>query len=225
MKPLYRNPLALAVAAAISSSLATQLVLAQDDTDTDDASLEEVMVTGSRIAKQDFVSNSPVSTVDREQFVLTNTINTESLLNSLPQTVPGFDRTSNNPGNGTATVDLRGLGANRTLVLMNGKRVTPTSSSGVVDINSIPASLIKSVEVLTGGASSVYGSDAVAGVVNFILRDDFEGVELNMSTEQTEKGDAGLSTIDLTIGGNFAEGRGNAVMNVQWTDREDLVPR
>ena len=220
MKPLYRNPMALAVAAAISSTFTANTILAQDD--TDDASLEEVMVTGSRIAKQDFVSNSPVATVDREQFVLTNTINTESLLNSLPQTVPGFDRTSNNPGDGTATVDLRGLGANRTLVLMNGKRVTPTSSSGVVDINSIPASLIKSVEVLTGGASSVYGSDAVAGVVNFILRDDFEGVELNMSTEQTEKGDAGLSTIDLTIGGNFAEGRGNAVMNVQWTDREDL---
>ena len=196
MKPLYRNPMALAVAAAISSTFTANTVLAQDD--TDDAALEEVMVTGSRIAKQDFVSNSPVATVDREQFVLTNTINTESLLNSLPQTVPGFDRTSNNPGNGTATVDLRGLGANRTLVLMNGKRMTPTSSSGVVDINSIPASLIKSVEVLTGGASSVYGSDAVAGVVNFILRDDFEGVELNMSTEQTEKGDAGLSTIDLT---------------------------
>ena len=220
MKPLYRNPMALAVAAAISSTFTANTVLAQDD--TDDAALEEVMVTGSRIAKQDFVSNSPVATVDREQFVLTNTINTESLLNSLPQTVPGFDRTSNNPGNGTATVDLRGLGANRTLVLINGKRVTPGSSNGVVDINGIPASLIKSVEVLTGGASSVYGSDAVAGVVNFILRDDFEGVELNMSTEQTEKGDAGLSTIDLTIGGNFAEGRGNAVMNLQWTDREDL---
>ena len=129
MKPLYRNPMALAVAAAISSTFTANTVLAQDD--TDDAALEEVMVTGSRIAKQDFVSNSPVATVDREQFVLINTINTESLLNSLPQTVPGFDRTSNNPGNGTATVDLRGLGANRTLVLINGKRVTPGSSNGV----------------------------------------------------------------------------------------------
>jgi len=84
--------MALAVAAAISSTFTANTVLAQDD--TDDAALEEVMVTGSRIAKQDFVSNSPVATVDREQFVLTNTINTESLLNSLPQTVPGFDRTS-----------------------------------------------------------------------------------------------------------------------------------
>jgi len=220
MKPLIKTPLSFAVSAALAGMMLPTLALAQDD--AADAEVEEVIVTGSRIAKQDFVSNSPVATVGREQFVLTNTINTEALLNSLPQTVPGLDRTSNNPGNGTATVDLRGLGANRTLVLIDGKRVTPTSSSGIVDINSIPASLVKSVEVLTGGASAVYGSDAVAGVVNFILRDDFEGVELNMSTEQTEKGDAGLSTIDLTIGGNFGGDRGNAVLNLQWTDREDL---
>ena len=220
MKPLIKTPLSFAVSAALAGMMLPTLALAQDD--AADAEVEEVIVTGSRIAKQDFVSNSPVATVGREQFVLTNTINTEALLNSLPQTVPGLDRTSNNPGNGTATVDLRGLGANRTLVLIDGKRVTPTSSSGIVDINSIPASLVKSVEVLTGGASAVYGSDAVAGVVNFMLRDDFEGVELNMSTEQTEKGDAGLSTIDLTIGGNFGGDRGNAVLNLQWTDREDL---
>ena len=191
MKPLIKTPLSFAVSAALAGMMLPTLALAQDD--AADAEVEEVIVTGSRIAKQDFVSNSPVATVGREQFVLTNTINTEALLNSLPQTVPGLDRTSNNPGNGTATVDLRGLGANRTLVLIDGKRVTPTSSSGIVDINSIPASLVKSVEVLTGGASAVYGSDAVAGVVNFILRDDFEGVELNMSTEQTEKGDAGFA--------------------------------
>ncbi len=220
MKPLFRNPLSFAVSVALAGVMVPSLALAQDDAADDE--VEEVIVTGSRIAKQDFVSNSPVATVDREQFVLTNTINTEALLNSLPQTVPGLDRTSNNPGNGTATVDLRGLGANRTLVLIDGKRVTPTSSAGIVDINSIPASLVKSVEVLTGGASAVYGSDAVAGVVNFILRDDFEGVELNASTEFTEEGDAGLSTIDLTIGGNFGGDRGNAVLNLQWTDREDL---
>ena len=155
MKPLNKTPLSFAVSAALAGMMLPTLALAQDD--AADAEVEEVIVTGSRIAKQDFVSNSPVATVGREQFVLTNTINTEALLNSLPQTVPGLDRTSNNPGNGTATVDLRGLGANRTLVLIDGKRVTPTSSSGIVDINSIPASLVKSVEVLTGGASAVYG--------------------------------------------------------------------
>jgi len=142
MKPLIKTPLSFAVSAALAGMMLPTLALAQDD--AADAEVEEVIVTGSRIAKQDFVSNSPVATVGREQFVLTNTINTEALLNSLPQTVPGLDRTSNNPGNGTATVDLRGLGANRTLVLIDGKRVTPTSSSGIVDINSIPASLVKS---------------------------------------------------------------------------------
>jgi outer membrane receptor protein involved in Fe transport len=184
--------------------------------------VEEVVVTGSRIARRDFTSNAPVTSVDRETLILTNTVNTEQLLNSLPQTVPGLDRTSNNPGDGTATVDLRGLGANRTLVLIDGKRVTPNNAAGVVDINSIPTALIKNVEVLTGGASAVYGADAVAGVVNFMLRDDFEGVDLNVSTQQTEQGDAGLTTIDLTVGGNFANDRGNAVLNVQWTDREQL---
>ena len=92
---------------------------------------------------------------------------------------------------GTATVDLRGLGSSRTLVLVNGTRANPTTQSGTVDINNIPAALIDRVEVLTGGASAVYGSDAVAGVVNFILKDDFSGVSFSQSAEQTENGDAG----------------------------------
>jgi len=221
MAKMKLNPLSFAVRAALAPVVSLSALGAQAQAPAG-AIVEEVVVTGSRIARRDFTSNAPVTSVDREQLILTNTVNTETLLNSLPQTVPGLDRTSNNPGNGTATVDLRGLGANRTLVLVDGKRVTPTSSNGVVDINSIPTALIKNVEVLTGGASAVYGADAVAGVVNFILRDDFEGVDLNFSTQQTEEGDAGLTTIDFTVGGNFAGDRGNAVLNLQWTDREDL---
>ena len=184
--------------------------------------LEEVVITGSRIRRAEFSSNAPVATVDAEQLELTNTINTENLLNTLPQTVPGLDRTSNNPGNGTASVDLRGLGATRTLVLVNGRRVVPTTSGGQVDINNIPNSLIESIEIITGGASAVYGSDAISGVVNFILKDDFEGAEFSSSYEVTEEGDAGLFSFDVTVGGNFADGRGNAVLNVAYTDREDL---
>jgi outer membrane receptor protein involved in Fe transport len=221
MAKMKRNPLSFAVRAALAPVVSLTALGAQAQAPAG-VIVEEVVVTGSRIARRDFTSNAPVTSVDRQQLVLTNTVNTETLLNSLPQTVPGFDRTSNNPGDGTATVDLRGLGANRTLVLIDGKRVTPTRRDGVVDINSIPTALIENVEVLTGGASAVYGADAVAGVVNFILRDDFEGVDLNFSTQQTEKGDAGLTTIDLTVGGNFGGDRGNAVLNVQWTDREDL---
>ncbi|MFK8029703.1 MAG: TonB-dependent receptor [Gammaproteobacteria bacterium] len=209
--------LALAMSTgALSLSFASPAV-AQGSED-----LEEVLVTGSRIPRKDFTSNAPVATIDAAQIEMTNTINTESLLNTLPQTVPGLDRTSNNPGNGTATVDLRGLGANRTLVLINGARATPTTLGGVVDINTIPNALIKDIEVLTGGASAVYGSDAVSGVVNFILKDDFEGAQFNVSHEVTQEGDASLTSADMTIGANIADDRGNVVFNFAVTERDDL---
>jgi len=210
--------LALAVNAGLIGLSATSGALAQEGADQ----LEEITVTGSRIKKKDFTSNAPVATVGFEQIEMTGTVNTESLLNTLPQAVPGLDRTSNNPGNGTATVNLRGLGSNRTLVLINGTRVVPTSSGGSVDINSIPNALIENIEVLTGGASAVYGSDAVAGVVNFILKDDFEGVNINAGAEQTFDGDAGIYSADITLGANMADGRGNVTLNFAYTDREAL---
>lgn len=211
--------LALAVNAGLVGLSAAPSALAQDD---GAGELEEITVTGSRIKKRDFTSNAPVATVGFEQIEMTGTVNTESLLNTLPQAVPGLDRTSNNPGNGTATVNLRGLGSNRTLVLINGTRVVPTSSGGSVDINSIPNALIQNIEVLTGGASAVYGSDAVAGVVNFILKDDFEGVTLAGGYEITEAGDAAIASADITLGANVADGRGNVTINFAWTDRDDL---
>ena len=152
----------LLASSIIAGGLAVAAPGAVAQEEDSEARQETIVVTGSRIAKQDFVANSPVSSVGEEQFELTGTVNTENLLNSLPQTVPGLDQTSNNPGNGTATVDLRGLGSNRTLVLLDGKRIVPSTGGGVVDINNIPAPLIERVEVLTGGASAVYGSDAVA---------------------------------------------------------------
>jgi len=183
---------------------------------------DEIVVTGSRIKKSDFISNSPVATLEAVQFERSGIINTENLLNALPQTVPGLTRTSNNPGNGTATVDLRGLGSNRTLVLVNGRRTMVNGSAGVVDINTISPSMIQNVEVLTGGASSVYGADAVAGVVNFILKDDFEGMEANLGYNITEKGDAETLNASLTMGANFDDGRGNVTVNMSYTDRSAL---
>jgi len=192
----------------------------EEDTE---ARQETVVVTGSRIAKQDFVSNSPIATVDAEVFELTGSINTEDVLNTLPQAVPGLDRTSNNPGDGTATANLRGLGSSRTLVLMDGRRVIPSRSDGVVDLNNIPAALIERVEVVTGGASAVYGSDAIAGVVNFIMKDDFEGFEANMGYEATvDQGDAEFYTADVTIGANFDNDRGNVTLNLGYTNRKDV---
>ena len=204
-----------------SAALSTPLY-AQDAADAAAEAVEKIQVTGSRIRKVDFVSNAPVATIGVEQFVLTNSVNTEALLNTLPQVIPGLDRSSNNPGGGIATVDLRGLGTNRTLVLIDGVRATPTTAGGTVDINAIPAALIQDVEVLTGGASAVYGSDAVAGVVNFVLRKDFEGIDANVSYETTQEGDAGIWNAALTLGGNFADGKGNVVFNMTYTEREEL---
>jgi|TARA_B110000908_G_scaffold55069_1_gene67071 outer membrane cobalamin receptor len=201
------------------SFLATMNVEAQEE----DADVEEVVTTGSRIKSNDFELNSPVASLGADQINVTNTINIESLLNQLPQIVPGSDRSSNNPGSGTATVNLRGLGSTRTLVLLNGKRMVPSSQGGTIDLNNIPTSLVKRVDVLTGGASAVYGADAVAGVVNFILKDDFEGMELNVGYEMTtEYQDAEIFQADVTMGANTADGKGNVVFNVSHTDRASL---
>ena len=219
MRTLNRKSLLMGT--LLSSAMLSVPTYAQ--VETGDAFDDEIVVTGSRIQRaQDFVANAPVATVEAVQFEAVGAINTEELLNSLPQTVPGLDRTSNNPGNGTATVDLRGLGANRTLVLVNGRRTQPTGSAGIVDLNTISPALIESVEVLTGGASSVYGADAVSGVVNFILKDDFEGIETNLGYQMTEKGDAGLLEANVTMGAGFDDGRGNATLSVGYTNRDEL---
>jgi iron complex outermembrane receptor protein len=212
--------LAIAFGAASATALATNVAVA-DEADAAQ-SVERIEVTGSRILKQEFTSNAPVVSVDAEQFELGAIVNTESLLNTLPQLVPGFDRTSNNPGNGTATADLRGLGTNRTLVLVNGTRMVPTTAGGTVDINTIPTSLINRVEVLTGGASAVYGSDAVAGVVNFVLKRDFEGVQINTGARMTERGDAEVYNGDITFGASSSDGRGNVVFNFGYTERKQV---
>ncbi|QJE73290.1 TonB-dependent receptor [Aerophototrophica crusticola] len=186
--------------------------------------LEEIVVTGSRIARQDFVANSPVSTVTSEQIQATGSLAVEQVLNTLPQVVPGFTAASNNPSDGTATVDLRGLGASRTLVLVNNRRFNPsTKGSSSVDLNNIPARLIERVEVVTGGASAVYGSDALAGVVNFILKDDFEGLEFNSQYNITEEGDGRQIDNSMIIGANFDNGRGNVTAFASHYDRNRVL--
>jgi outer membrane receptor protein involved in Fe transport len=188
-----------------------------------DADVSEIVVTGSRIVRQDFVAISPVTTVGAENIQATGTLTVETLLNELPQIVPGNTRTSNNAGGEDfATVDLRGLGPGRTLVLVNGERVPASSTTGVVDLNTIPASLISRVEVVTGGASAVYGSDAVAGVVNFILKDNFEGAELNISYGSSFDGKQPEYEINGAIGGDFANGRGNIAAFASYYSRDKV---
>ena len=191
---------------------------AQDATE-----VEGVVVTGSRIVRQDFEAISPVTTVGSEQLELTATLTVDTLLNELPQIVPGNTRTSNNAGGEDfATIDLRGLGPRRTLVLVNGERVPASSPLGVVDLNTIPASLIDRIEVVTGGASAVYGSDAISGVVNFILKDDYEGAEITATYGSSFEGKAPEVEVNALVGGNFANGRGNATAYAAYYNRESV---
>ncbi|MEM1147876.1 MAG: TonB-dependent receptor [Pseudomonadota bacterium] len=215
-----RNHLLSATVLTGLVTLSGQAVMAQESEEAD-AVQETVIVTGSRITNTNLVSSSPVTNVGSEDLTLSNTVNAEQFLNQLPQVIPGFDSSSNNPGEGEATVDLRGLGAVRTLVLVNGRRyVTSNQSAGQVDLNTIPAALVERVDILTGGASAVYGSDAMAGVINFIMKDDFEGLEVSAGYETTQERDGDIFTGALTVGGNFDDDRGNAVVSIEYTTRE-----
>ena len=141
---------------------------------------DEIVVTGSRISRRDLVAASPIVTLVQEDITRRGEVTIEKALSQLPQfglgensTQTGFNST------GQATLNLRGLGSARNLVLLDGRRMQPSNIQQVVDINTIPAALIESVEVITGGASAVYGSDAVAGVINFRTRKRFEGVQID----------------------------------------------
>ena len=221
---LMASTIFVGAALALSATPAMAQEAGDSETADSEARQQTVIVTGSRIANSNLTSTSPITNVSSADITLSNTVNAEQFLNTLPQVIPGFDSTSNNPGIGEATVDLRGLGAGRTLVLVNGRRyVTSNQNAGAVDLNTIPAALIERVDILTGGASATYGSDAMSGVVNFIMKDDFEGFEASAGFEQTQEGDGEIYTLATTIGGNFDNGRGNAVLSLEYTERESVL--
>lgn len=195
-------------------------------------SLEEVKVTGSRILRRDLDATSPLVTVGAEAFEGQSTVALETSLNKLPQFVPAVTQflttdVQNSPINtvGASTINLRGLGPNRTLVLLDGRRAMPVNATLVVDVNSIPAAAIKRVEIITGGASSAYGADAVGGVVNFILKNDFEGMEFDTQYGITELGDDQELKVSGLMGGNFSDNRGNAMFGVEYFKRGDAATR
>lgn len=212
-----------------------------------DQELEQIVVTGSRIPQANLEGTSPVSVIGAQDVQFEGTVQVEDLINNLPQAFADQGGNISNGATGTATVNLRNLGTDRTLVLVNGRRMPAGSPQDVaVDLNSIPASLIERVEVLTGGASAVYGSDAVAGVVNFIMRDDFEGVQIDADynaywhsnddkfTQRLVR-DAGFPaapgevwdgseySLGITLGSNFADGRGNATVFFGYTNTDALL--
>ena len=215
--PTLARAVKLALLSAGAVAIASPPTVAQEED-----VIEEIVTTGSRIKRADLESVSPLQVIGAEEFRLSGILNVEQKLAELPLTLPAFGPSSNNPGDGTAQVDLRGLGISRTLVLVNGRRWISARQDAVVDLNTIPGTLIKQVDVVTGGASAVYGSDAMAGVVNFQFIDNFEGVEITTLYDVSTEGDAEKFNIDLTMGGNFDNGRGNATVYLSFSDRKAL---
>lgn len=203
--------------ALISAPAAAQTTAAAAAEDTG-----TIVVTGSRIARKDLESPAPLTIVSGEEFKLRNAVNVENVINSLPQVTPSTTAFSNNPGGGVALLNLRNLGSTRTLVLVNGRRYMFFDATQRVDLNTIPSFLIDNVEVVTGGASAVYGSDAIAGVVNFRLR-NLQGIEVGSSQSLTEKGDGHRFDVNLAMGGEFADGKGRITAYGSYYKRDSIT--
>jgi len=202
--------------------------LAQDTGD-DEVQIEEIITTGTRIRNENVVAASPVTTIGQEEISLKQTPNIERVFRDLPITIPGDGENVNNGTAGQATLDLRGLGPERSLILIDGKRLAPYDFNGQVTTDVIPINMLKRVDVVTGGASAVYGSDAMSGAVNFILRNDFEGVELEYGYSETDSGQAenggGGSTeyAAALFGVAFDDGRGHMVIGGGKTSRGSIL--
>ncbi len=241
-----KNYLSTAVSAALGMTAAAAVPTVAN---AQEQLVEEVVVTGSRIQKANLVSSSPVTQVDAEEFRFQGTTRVEDLMRNMPQVWSNQNSSQSNGATGTATLNLRNLGDERTLVLVNGRRLpagSPLGGGVGADINQIPAALIRRVEVLTGGSSATYGADAVAGVVNFIMQDDFEGIQIDYQWSQyqhdndngflqrlnesngfpapdgSESG-GDISDFSVIIGGNFDNGRGNATAYATYRDVDAVL--
>ena len=217
----FKAALLVATAAVAAPSFAQISTQPSGEEDATTAETGSIVVTGSRIQRPDLSGTSPVAVVDQEEFELSGAVNVEQVINTLPQVLPGLTGFSNNPGNGAVTLNLRGLGSTRTLVLVNGRRWMFYDTNQIVDLNTIPQFLISGVDVVTGGASAVYGSDAVAGVVNFRLR-ELNGVEMGGTYSLTERGDGARYSLNMAIGTDFADDRGNVTLFANYTERKPV---
>ena len=249
-KAFAKKPSVIATGIAISL-MAAQSVYAQQATPEKFGKIE---VTGTRIPAPNLEGPSPVTTFDSTAIKTDGLRNVEDILNNLPQVFADYGGNLSNGASGTATVNLRNLGNTRTLVLINGRRL-PAGDPGFypADLNQVPAPLIKRVDILTGGASSVYGSDAIAGVVNFVMNDNFQGVQLQVNNswynhqQQNPAGiadlvrgraatnpaefrvpgnvnsDGKVNDMNLTMGSNFADGKGNATVFFSYTRTQKLL--
>ena len=185
--------------------------------------VEEVVVTGSRITTPGLQSASPITSIGAAEIALQQTSEVEQVLRFLPSTIPGDNPARNNGTAGATTVDLRGLGPQRNLIMIDGKRITPYNENGRVDVSVVPTALLERVDVITGGASAVYGSDAISGVVNFVFKKNFEGVEFDTGYSQTGQKDGATYRAALTLGANAPDGKGNIAMSLGYSKREPVL--
>lgn len=218
---------------ALAASLSAQPVWAQDA----DVAIEEIVVTGTRIRRTDTETSAPVAVVSAQTLADRGVVQVGDMLNQISSNAPSFaigDGTGAAAGNGQQFVNLFGLGAGRTLTLVNGRRMVTTSQSRavegvsglgdrVVDTNIIPAGLIERIDVVQAGGAAVYGSDAIAGVVNYVLRDNFEGVELDAQYGVSSRGDYPKQSLRGTFGKNFLDGRANLAVDLEWSKTESLL--
>lgn len=173
----------------------------------------DITVTGSRIVRRDYESASPIITLDSDAFDRSSAVTVDAFLQTLPQIGSSFGSTNSNAGNGGASnANLHYLGSNRTLVLLDGRRGVPGDAAGALDLNMIPSGLVGSVEIITGGASAVYGSDAIAGVINFRLNTRMTGLHVDASAGISSRGDARQAGLDVIYGWRPDGGRGGFVV-------------
>ena len=225
----------LLAATALAGGTAPTTLLAQTTTAAtptkvaaaEEASTDAIIVTGSRIRRPNLESTVPIVSVSGQEFFQVGAISVGDTLNDLPQLRSTVSQQNSSRGlglRGVNLLDLRGLGTARTLVLVNGRRHVAgglLNNQGVSpDVNTFPTDLIERVDIITGGNSSIYGSDAIAGVVNFVLKQDFEGVQLRGQSGLSKYYDAGNRYLSLLAGTNFADGRGNIAINAEYVSQD-----
>ena len=218
------------VAGLIGLSASPAFAQESDDAGAETVGTNDIVVTGSLISRRDARSSSPISTVGESDLAATGQASLDKVIGQLPQFSGGQGAAEVGDtqgtigfGGGQSYSDLRGLGPNRSLVLLDGRRLMPSSPDGAIDLNTIPSWMIGSVEIITGGASATYGSDAVAGVTNFKLRTDLNGLELSAKKGITDEGDGDTTTLSAAFGSDFAEDRGNFVFGVEYAERGAVI--
>ncbi|SEH16620.1 TonB-dependent Receptor Plug Domain [Sphingopyxis sp. YR583] len=229
MKKIIDSKLRLGAAPLVLGlALVSTPAFAQDAAEEGASSQPEIVVTGTLIRRPDLTISSPVTVVGTEEIQYKQPNTAEDLLRDLPSVRPALGPAVNNGGDGSSQVDLRGLnqaGSNssqRTLVLLDGRRIVPFGLDGFTDLNNIPIALVERVDVLTGGASTVYGADAVAGAVNFVTKRNFTGLDASASYRITERGDGQQFRADVVMGASFDDDRGNVVLALGYTDRKPV---